>query len=118
MVLYLIGFLSGIIGGMGIGGGTILIPALILAFNIDQHIAQSVNLISFIPMAIVALIAHFLNKNIKINILLALIVGGIIGSFLGSLIAVKLSSSLLKKLFSIFLFVMGLYEIFYKTHKK
>jgi len=44
-MLFLIGLVSGIVSGMGIGGGTILIPALVLFAKPDQHIAQSVNLI-------------------------------------------------------------------------
>ena len=58
MFLTILGFLSGIIGGMGMGGGTILIPALILFAHIDPKIAQSVNLLSSIPMTIFALIIH------------------------------------------------------------
>jgi uncharacterized membrane protein YfcA len=49
MILTLIGFFAGIIGGMGMGGGTILIPALILFANIDPKMAQSINLLSSIP---------------------------------------------------------------------
>ena len=56
MFLTILGFFSGIIGGMGMGGGTILIPALILFAHIDPKIAQSVNLLSSIPMTIFALI--------------------------------------------------------------
>ena len=59
-----IGFFSGIISGMGIGGGTILIPALILILELDQHQAQGVNLIYFIPTAVVALITQTKNKNV------------------------------------------------------
>lgn len=55
MFLTILGFFSGIIGGMGMGGGTILIPALILFAHIDPKIAQSVNLLSSIPMTIFAL---------------------------------------------------------------
>ena len=53
-----IGFFSGIISGMGIGGGTILIPALLFLTEVNQQQAQGVNLIYFIPTAVVALIAH------------------------------------------------------------
>ena len=50
MLVCLIGFFAGIIGGMGMGGGTILIPALVLFANIDPKLAQSINLLSSIPM--------------------------------------------------------------------
>ncbi|MGN0134608.1 MAG: TSUP family transporter, partial [Anaerotignum sp.] len=60
-----IGFFSGIISGMGIGGGTILIPALLFLTGIDQHQAQGVNLIYFIPTAITALITHQKKGNLS-----------------------------------------------------
>ena len=65
MLVSIIGFFAGIIGGMGMGGGTILIPALVLLANIDPKLAQSINLISSIPMTIVALFIHVKNKNVE-----------------------------------------------------
>jgi len=51
-ILYLIaGFLSGLLGGMGMCGGTVLIPALTAVLNVEQHVAQSTNLIAFLPMS-------------------------------------------------------------------
>ncbi|NJA69805.1 TSUP family transporter, partial [Clostridioides difficile] len=64
MLFALIGFFAGIIGGMGMGGGTILIPALVLLAGIDTKIAQSVNLLSSIPMTLIALAIHIKNKNV------------------------------------------------------
>ena len=58
MLVAIIGFFAGIIGGMGMGGGTILIPALVLFANIDPKLAQSTNLLSSIPMTICALFIH------------------------------------------------------------
>lgn len=118
MILVLIGLISGIIGGMGIGGGTILIPAMILFTELTQQQAQSINLISFIPMASVALITHFKNKAIETKLCIPLIVYGIAGSIGGSLLAVSLPSQLLRKLFGVFLFIMGLYEFFYKDKNR
>lgn len=118
MTLAFIGFLSGIIGGMGIGGGTILIPALIIFTSVTQQQAQSVNLLSFIPMASVALITHFKNKNIETNLCLPLIGMGILGSIIGSFLAINLPSGLLRKLFAAFLFLMGLYEFFWKDKSR
>lgn len=115
MILFAIGLAAGIIGGMGIGGGTILIPFLTIFLNINQHKAQSVNLITFIPMAVVALIIHIRQKNVLMKYLPPLIAGGIIGSIAGSYISISLSSVLLRKIFAIFLLVMGFYEIFSDT---
>ena len=65
MALIITGFLSGIIGGMGIGGGTILIPIMTIFLGFDQKTAQAVNLIYFIPTAITALTIHIKNKQIE-----------------------------------------------------
>lgn len=117
MLLALIGFLSGIVSGMGIGGGAILIPALVIFVNPEQHIAQSVNLLYFIPTALIALIIHIRNKRIDIKMACPIILCGLAGSYLGSKLALSLSGPLLKKTFGIFLLVMGLYELFRKDAK-
>jgi len=115
LVLILIGLVSGTIGGMGIGGGTVLIPALTLFVNTEQHISQSINLIYFIPTAIIALIIHIKNKRIDFKIVLPIIIPGIIGAIIGSCIAIKFSSNVLKKIFAVFLLIMGIYEMFRKS---
>ena len=108
---FLIGILTGILSGLGIGGGTILIPALTIFLKIEQHAAQSINLISFIPSAIIALIVHYKNGNLEKGLLKKLIIPGIIAALIGSFISLKLGSDLLKKIFALFLFIMGLFEI-------
>ncbi|AFS78055.1 protein of unknown function DUF81 [Gottschalkia acidurici 9a] len=117
MILFFIGLISGIVSGMGIGGGTILIPALIFFTNLSQKQAQGINLIVFIPTAIVALITHFANKNIKFKVAIPIIITGLIGAVIGSSLAVFLSGNLLRKMFGGFLLLMGLYEMFSKVKK-
>ncbi len=111
MLFVLLGFLSGIIGGMGMGGGTILIPALILILNVDPKIAQSVNLFSSIPMTIFALIVHIKNKNVILNLVIPVATFGILGAILGSLVANYISSDMLRKVFALFLLIIGILEI-------
>ena len=118
MLIILIGFASGIISGMGIGGGTLLIPALVFVLGTKQQIAQSINLIVFIPSAIAALFVHMKKHNIEKGLLLKLAVTGCIGSVIGSLLAVNLDSNLLKRFFGIFLLIMGIYEITSKSKIK
>ncbi|MTI49101.1 TSUP family transporter [Sporosalibacterium faouarense] len=118
MKLFIIGLFSGIISGMGIGGGAILIPALIFFTNISQHEAQGINLIVFIPIASVALITHFLNKNISLKVAVPVIITGIIGSIIGSTLALNITSSLLRKMFGGFLLAMGIYQFFSKVKNK
>ena len=109
MIYTIIGFFAGVIGGMGMGGGTILIPALIMFVNIDPKIAQSINLLSSIPMAIFALIIQ--NKNVVLKLVIPIALFGVLGSIAGAFLANYLSSEVLKKAFGIFLFVVGCFEI-------
>ena len=111
MLLTIIGFFAGIIGGMGMGGGTILIPALILFAHIDPKIAQSINLLSSIPMTIFALIVHIRNKNVVFSLVIPIAIFGVLGAIFGSFVANYLSSQLLRKIFGIFLLIIGCLEI-------
>lgn len=110
----LLGIVSGIISGMGIGGGTILIPALTMLWTIEQKAAQNINLIYFIPTACIALITHIKNKKVENSILFVIIVGGLIGAVAGSFLAMRLDSQILKKVFGFFLLIMGIIEFFKK----
>ncbi len=104
VIFYLIaGALAGVLGGMGMGGGTILIPILTIFLSCSQHLAQAINLISFIPMAIVALIVHAKNKLIKTKGLLFVIIPATVISLLASLLSNTLNGDLLQKFFGAFL---------------
>ena len=114
MILALIGFLSGIISGMGIGGGTILIPSLVIFKNIPQQQAQGVNLVVFLPVAIIALITHHKKGNIDFSFAKLIIIGGIGGAIIGSFLAIKINPLKLKKYFGIFMLLIGIYELLQK----
>ena len=118
IVYVLIGVAAGVISGLGIGGGTLLIPALTLFYGLSQQQAQSVNLIYFIPTAIVALISHFKNGNIEKGPVKKLIVFGVMGAVVGSVVAVRMNPELLRRLFGGFLLVMGVYEFRRKSEVK
>jgi len=107
----LIGLASGVVSGLGIGGGTVLIPALVFLFGMDQHAAQKINLIYFVPTAIIALITHFRSKNVDMKPLPAIIAAGLAGAALGSIAAIQMDGGILKKSFGVFLFFMGIYEV-------
>lgn len=114
MWVALVGFCSGIISGMGIGGGTILIPALLFLTDITQQQAQGVNLIYFIPTAVTALITHQKKGNLDWKTAKPIAVLGLAGAAAGAFLAVSLESEVLRKVFGGFLFLMGLSEIFKK----
>jgi hypothetical protein len=114
MKLFIIGLLSGIISGMGIGGGAILIPSLVFFSSLKQQEAQGINLMVFVPVAIVALIVHAKEKNIDFKYAKWIILGGIGGAMIGSLLAMKINPDSLRKYFGIFLLFIGIYEFFKK----
>ena len=111
MILFITGILSGIISGMGIGGGCILIPALVIFTGIEQHAAQSINLIYFIPTAIVALVVHIIKKKIEFKTAVPVALAGMIGAYAGSKLAISMDGGILRKLFGAFLLIVGIYEI-------
>lgn len=118
MLIYLIGLLMGILSGMAIGGGTLLVPALVILMNTEQHTAQGICLAVFIPTAIVAVITHYKQKNINIKLALYLTIGALAGAALGATLANKLDAGILRNIFGVFLILMGCYELFGKTNKK
>jgi uncharacterized membrane protein YfcA len=117
IIIILIGLSAGIISGMGIGGGAILIPALVLFIKPEQHIVQGVNLLFFIPTAVVALIIHIKHRNVDFSVGIPILIFGLAGAVIGSKIAMAVDGNLLRKIFGVFLLVMGLYEIFGRGKK-
>lgn len=120
MVEVLIGIISGIISGTGMGGGTILIFLLTIVLGIEQHIAQAANLIFFIPTSIIAIIVNLKNKNINYKLGIFISTFGILGAIIGANIAIYINVKILRKYFGIFLTIILAHEIYsiYKMYKK
>lgn len=116
----IIGIISGIISGTGMGGGTILIFLLSQISGIEHHKAQAANLIFFIPTAIVAIIINIKNKNIDLKLAIQISILGIIGAIIGAKVAVFTDVNSLKKYFGFFLLIIAIREIYtlFKNHKK
>lgn len=108
----LIGLVSGIVSGTGMGGGTVLILLLTLIMGIDQHIAQATNLIFFIPTSIAAIIANWKYKLVDKKIALWVSIAGTIGAVGGALISNKTDVESLRKYFGIFLAIIAIFEIY------
>ena len=108
---FVAGALSGILGGMGMGGGTILIPLLTIFYSVSQHVAQASNLISFIPMAVVALIVHLKNKLVDFKGIFWFVLPGIIACVVGCYVARALKPDILKRFFGGFLLLLSLFQL-------
>lgn len=111
----LAGLLSGIIGGMGLGGGAVLIIFLTVFQNTEQLQAQGINLLFFIPIASVAVIIYSFKKQIKWNITLPLALGGVLGAVGGFFLTHFIGGNFTAKLFGGFLILLGIKELFLKT---
>ena len=106
-LLALAGIVGGLIGGMGMGGGTLLIPILTFFFDISQKNAQAINIICFVPMAIIALIIHCKNGLVKFKGLLPLVISACIASVGGIFLLKLIKSDLQSKLFGGFLVILS-----------
>ncbi len=114
----LAGILFGLVGGMGMGGGIVLIPALTLLLGQTQHAAQGMNLLAFLPMAIVALILHFKHGRVEKRVCFFMCLGGAAGAVLGALCATSLDGEILRRIFGGFLVLLGGYRIFTQIKNK
>lgn len=112
IVYLLTGFFSGMLGGMGMGGGTVLIPALTIFSGVEQHVAQATNLIAFLPMAAFSLNAHKKSGLLKTDGVLFIIIPAVLTSVAGGLFASLLPAEILRKLFGAFLILLAVKGVF------
>jgi uncharacterized membrane protein YfcA len=116
IILIIIGFLAGVFGGtFGVGGGIIIIPALIFILGLSQHQAQGTSLaVLLFPIGILAVLNYTKNGYVNYKFAAILIVSFVLGSYLGSEISVHLPEKILRKVFGIFILLVSLKLIFSK----
>ncbi len=116
-LLYIIlGLVAGIFGGMfGIGGGTILIPALVYLFGLTQHQAQGTTLAILVPpIGLLAALRYWQAGNVKLSMAGFICLGFFVGGFLGADLIRNVPDPMLKKLFGLFLLFSSVRMIFAK----
>lgn len=118
MKLILIGIISGIVTGMGMGGGSILILILTAFLFVNQHTAQATNLIFFVPTSISAIYVYFKNRNVDTKLGLKLLYTAIIGAVVGSYLTKYVASDNLKKYFGMFLLTIAIIDTIQTIKKK
>lgn len=104
----LAGLIGGIVAGMGMGGGTLLIPLLTLWLKIPQLMAQAINLIAFVPTAVVSTIILAKNKMIDWKKLLYVLPGSIIATIATSFFVGQIEGDILRKTFGAFMLTIGI----------
>ena len=111
LVYLLAGLAGGVLGGMGMGGGCVLIPILTVLCGVPQHMAQSVNLLTFLPMAAVSLRVHAKNGLLDTRGVLWTIVPATLLSVLGGLFVQGITGGALRVGFGVFLCLLSLYQL-------
>jgi len=111
-----LGLVAGTCGGIfGIGGGTILIPALVYLAGLTQHQAQGTTLAILIPpIGLLAAMRYWQSGNVKIGMAAFICVGFFVGGWIGASIANNIPGVMLKKLFALFLFAVAFKMFFEK----
>ena len=116
MEFLVLGLVAGVLSGtIGIGGGIILVPALVLIFEFTQHQAQGTTLALMIPpIGIFAAYTYFKAGHVDIKAAAFICAGFVIGGLIGAKFAVNLPKDSLQKVFGVVLLTIGIYMIFKK----
>src|SRR5215469_9720214 len=109
VMLILVGLIAGILSGLvGLGGGVIIVPALVFLLGFSQHQAQGTSLgILLLPAGIFAVINYYKKGYIDVNVVLLLFVGFLVGGWLGSKLSLSISEATLKKIFAVALLLIA-----------
>lgn len=112
MAIFLLACFVGVCGGLvGVGGGTLLVPLLVLLFGFGQHRAQGTSLIALVPPSgLLAFLAYYRAHQVDIKIGLLLIPGVFLGGLIGGDIATRLTPKKMRATFAVLLFVLGAWQ--------
>ena len=116
LVYVVIGVVAGVFGGLlGIGGGTVVVPALVYFFHMTQHRAQGTLLAAFLPpVALLAVMRYYKSGNVDLMAAGVIAVGLLVGGYFGAGLSLAIPEVMLKRIFGIFLLVLAVQFIFGK----
>ena len=116
LLLLLAGLVAGVLSGLvGVGGGIIIVPALMLLLGFNQHEAQGTSLgLLLLPIGILAVMNYYKQGYINIKVVLIMAVAFTLGAWLGSKLSLSLSEVALKKIFAVFLVVIAVKMLFFE----
>jgi len=109
IILLMTGTVAGFTSGMmGVGGGAIMIPSMVLLAGFDQHVAQGTSLLVMVPAGGTGAYTHWKLGNVKVGILPGIIAGVLAGTWLGGTFAHLLSDTALRAIFAVLLIWTGI----------
>jgi uncharacterized protein len=109
VIIIIVGLVAGMLSGLvGVGGGIIIVPALVFFLGFSQHQAQGTSLgILLLPAGIFAVLNYYKQGYIDLKIVLILFVGFVVGGYVGSKISLTLSEAVVKKIFAVVLVLIA-----------
>lgn len=112
----LLGLVAGTIGGaLGLGGGAIMVPALVIYFGLTQHEAQGTALtVMMIPVFILAVMRYYQAGNVKVQMAIFIAIGFAVGALIGAHYVQSIPAPQLKRYFGIFVILIGIKMVFLK----
>jgi uncharacterized protein len=115
VIVVLIGLAAGMLSGLvGVGGGIIIVPALVYFLGFNQHQAMGTSLgILLLPAGILAVLNYYKNGFIDIKVVIVLFIGFILGGYFGSKISLSLNQEVLRKIFAIMLMITAVKMLFF-----
>ena len=113
-VVLMVGTVLGFLAGLGIGGGSLLILWLTMVIGMEQSAARSINLLFFLPAALIACLFRWKQGNVKWKQLWPAVLSGCIAAGIFSFVGTVLDMELLKKIFGGLLIITGIRELLYK----
>jgi len=116
MLYILLGILAGGLSGLiGVGGGVIIVPALVFLFGMSQQSAQGTTLALLVPpIGILAAMQYYKQGYVDVRVAILIIIGFLIGSVFGSKLAIVLPTKVLSKVFGITMLIIALKMLFSK----
>ncbi|MCW3073884.1 MAG: permease [Flaviaesturariibacter sp.] len=106
LILFVIGLMAGTLSGLiGIGGGIVVVPALVYFLSFSQHQAQGTSLgLLLLPVGILAVLNYYQKGHVDVKVVGIMAVGFLLGGFFGSKLSLAISQEALKKIFAVILF--------------
>ena len=119
LVVILVGLAAGMLSGLvGVGGGLIIVPALVIVLGMSQHMAQGTSLgLILLPVGILAVISYYKQGYVDLKVVWPLAIGFVVGGYLGSKISLSLSQETIKKVFAVFMILVALKMLFLDKKK-
>jgi uncharacterized membrane protein YfcA len=113
--LLIVGFLAGLLSSMvGIGGGVVIVPALVLIFGMGQKMAQGTSLAMLsLPVAFISAYTYYKGGQVNWKIALILAITFVVGGYFGSKFVLGIDTAIVKKIFAVFMMIIAIKYLFF-----